>query len=245
MDTLKRLNGLDLFSGIGGNTLALREWIKTIAYCDFDRHAQSVLLSRMADGSIEPAPIWDNITTLTKEHFDVPIDIIVGGFPCQDLSTAGKGAGIKVGTRSGLFYEVIRLVKELKPAFVFLENVPAIRTRGLDIVLKEFTEAGYDCRWTMLSASSVGANHQRERWFLLAYPKEITSWGWSFGKTETISINRMQNEHDFGNKQIEIESVFCRENDGVPYRLDRFARLGNSVVPLQAQKAFEILMGII
>ena len=165
------LNGLDLFSGIGGNTIGLRSYIKTVAYCEFDRHAQSVLLSRMGDGSIEPAPIWDDITTLSADKFDTPIDIIIGGFPCQDISIAGKGAGITENTRSGLFFQVTRLARELKPNFLFLENVPAIRTRGLDIVLQELTEIGYDCRWTMLSAAEVGANHKRERWFLLAHAK--------------------------------------------------------------------------
>ena len=132
-----RLYGLDLFSGIGGNTIALNEYIKTIAYCEFDRHAQGVLLSRMRSGAIEPAPIWDDIKTLTSKQFSSPIDIIVGGFPCQDISVAGKQEGIKLGNRSGLFYEIIRLIKELRPTFVFLENVPGIRTRGLGGVLQE------------------------------------------------------------------------------------------------------------
>src|SRR3990167_2169311 len=171
-----RLYGLDLFSGIGGNTIALNEYIKTIAYCEFDRHAQGVLLSRMRSGAIEPAPIWDDIKTLTSKQFSSPIDIIVGGFPCQDISVAGKQEGIKLGNRSGLFYEIIRLIKELRPTFVFLENVPGIRTRGLGVVLQELTKAGYDCRWTMLSASSVGANHKRERWFLLAYDNSNELW---------------------------------------------------------------------
>jgi len=168
---LPRLNGLDLFSGIGGNTLALRQYVSTVAYCEQDRHAQAVLLSRMGDGSIEPAPIWDDITTLRGDHFDVPIDIIVGGFPCQDISVAGSGAGLE-GKRSGLFYEVVRLAKEIKPRFLFLENVPAIRTRGLDRVIEELTGIGYDLRWTMLSAQEVGAPHIRKRWFCLASRRE-------------------------------------------------------------------------
>jgi DNA (cytosine-5)-methyltransferase 1 len=181
---MEKLNALDLFSGIGGNTLALSEWTRTIAYCDFDKHAQSVLLSRMRSGDIKPAPIWDDVSTLTAEQFSCPIDIIVGGFPCQDISVAGKGAGINEETRSGLFFQVVRLVRELRPTFIFLENVPAIRTRGLDIVLRELTQAGYDCRWTMLSASSVGALHKRERWFLLAHAngaKLRDESGWSSG----------------------------------------------------------------
>jgi DNA (cytosine-5)-methyltransferase 1 len=96
--------------------------------------------------------------------------------PCQDISCAGKGVGIE-GKRSGLFFEIIRLVDELKPKLVFLENVPAIRTRGLDKVLQEFTERRYDCRWTMLSAKEIGALHKRERWFMLSCAPNLNDNG--------------------------------------------------------------------
>lgn len=87
------LNGLDLFSGIGGISLALKPWVRTIAYCESDRYAQSVLLSRMQDKSLCIAPIWDDVRTLCRKHIDVPVDIIFGGFPCQDISAAGLKAG--------------------------------------------------------------------------------------------------------------------------------------------------------
>ena len=164
-----KLNGLDLFSGIGGLSLALEPWVETKVYCENDRHAQAVLLSRMADNRLHRAPIWDNITTLNKSMLP-QIDIIFGGFPCQDISVAGAGKGLE-GKRSGLFFEIIRLVKEISPSFVFLENVPTIRTRGLLTVANEFTEMGYDCRWTCITASSIGAPHKRERWFLLAHTR--------------------------------------------------------------------------
>ena len=163
------MNGLDLFSGIGGIGLALEPWVRTVAYCERDRYAQGVLLSRMRSGDIDKAPIWDDVTTLRADMLP-RIDIIFGGFPCQDLSVAGRGKGL-AGERSGLFFEIIRLVKELSPRFVFLENVPAIRTRGLSEVVNALTEIGYDCRWTCLSAGDVGAPHKRERWFLLAHAK--------------------------------------------------------------------------
>lgn len=163
----ERVNGLDLFSGIGGISIALSPWVETVAYCEQDKYAQSVLLSRIAEGKLHRAPIWDDVQTLTGEMLP-PIDIIFGGFPCQDLSVAGAGKGL-AGERSGLFYEIIRLVRETRPSFVFLENVPAIRTRGLAEVTQVFTEVGYDCRWTSISASSIGAPHIRERWFLLSH----------------------------------------------------------------------------
>jgi len=179
------LNGLDLFTGIAGNSLGLREYVDTLAYCEQDRHAQSVLLSRMSEGELTPAPIWDDIQTLNGSHFDKQIDIIVGGFPCQDISIAGNGEGL-AGERSGLFFEVCRLVKEISPTFVFLENVPAIRTRGLRTVVRELTDLGYDCRWTSVSAAEVGAPHLRKRWFLLAYSNNSggkLQHGWS-GRSE-------------------------------------------------------------
>lgn len=161
--------GLDLFSGIGGLSVALSDWVRPVAYCENDRYAQSVLLSRMLDRTIARAPIWDDVRTLLSRHLP-EIDIIYGGFPCQDISVAGNGKGL-AGERSGLFFEVVRLIKDIKPTFVFLENVPAIRTRGLDAVIKEITDAGYDCRWTDLSAAEVGAPHKRNRWWLLGYSK--------------------------------------------------------------------------
>lgn len=163
----QRLKGLSLFSGIGGLELGLSQWIRTIAYCEQDRYAQGVLLSRMRDGSIDKSPIATDVRSLRGDSFLTKPDIIFGGFPCQDISVAGVGKGIH-GERSGLFFEIVRLVDEIKPTFVFLENVPAIRTRGLSRVVQEFSSRGYLCRWTCVSAEEVGAPHLRKRWFFLA-----------------------------------------------------------------------------
>jgi DNA (cytosine-5)-methyltransferase 1 len=170
MTLIGKLHALDLFSGIGGNSIGLKDYVQPVAYCEADRHAQAVLFSRMSDGSLPRAPICTDVTKLDGRDFQGIVDIIIAGFPCQDISVAGKGAGLE-GERSGLFYEVVRLAKEIEPSFLFLENVPAIRTRGLDRVIEELTALGYDLRWTMLSASDVGAPHKRERWFLLGYSK--------------------------------------------------------------------------
>ncbi len=163
------LNGLDLFTGIGGLAIALEEWVRPIAYCEFDPHAQAVLLSRMWRRELCRAPIWDDVRTLRLREMgiSVPVDILIAGFPCQDISVAGNGRGLG-GSRSGLFFEIVRIASELRPQYIFLENVPAITVRGLDRVLLELTALGYDCRWTIVSASEVGAKHQRDRFFLLA-----------------------------------------------------------------------------
>jgi len=165
------LNGLSLFTGIGGLDVALSDWVRPVAYCEIDPYCQGVLLSRMATGDIRTSPIWDDITTLDGSEFESEIDVIYGGFPCQDISIAGNGKGLE-GERSGLFFEIVRLAKEIKPSFIFLENVPAITCRGGLRVVREITEMGYDCRWCIISAASIGALHRRERWFLLAHAND-------------------------------------------------------------------------
>jgi DNA (cytosine-5)-methyltransferase 1 len=162
--------GISLFTGYAGIDIALSEYVRPIIYCDIEQYAQGIILSRMDDGTLPFAPIWNDITTLDGTKFRGLADIIYGGFPCQDLSVAGKGAGL-AGKRSGLFFEIIRLCEEASPTFIFLENVPAIRTRGSIQVQEALASIGYDTRWLTLSASEVGANHRRERWFCLAYSK--------------------------------------------------------------------------
>lgn len=162
------INGLDLFSGIGGLSIALNEWVRPVAYCEIDPYCRGVLLSRMSSGLLSKSPIWDDVVSLSSKIMVGITDIIYGGFPCQDISVAGRGKGLE-GKRSGLFFEIVRLAKEIKPKFIFLENVPAITSRGGVQVVEAITEMGYDCRWCVISAASVGAMHKRERWFLLAH----------------------------------------------------------------------------
>lgn len=180
------LNGLDLFTGIGGITLALRNWVKPIAYCEIEPYCQSVLLQRMSEGHLPKAPIWDDIRELSPYGL-YHTDIIYGGFPCQDISLAGAGKGLE-GKRSGLFFEIMRLVGEIKPRFIFLENVPAITSRGGTRVVREIAALGYDCRWCVISAASVGALHRRERWFLLAHAKHDGTFASERGRSIGESV---------------------------------------------------------
>jgi DNA (cytosine-5)-methyltransferase 1 len=184
--------GLDLFSGIGGITKALEPWVRPVAYCENDRYAQAVLLSRMATGELPSAPIWDDVRTLHGSMLG-PVDIVYGGFPCQDISVAGRGKGL-AGERSGLFFEIVRLVGEIRPRFVFLENVPAITARGGWEVVGALAALGFDCRWDMLSAYDVGAPHRRERWWLLAHAQGWQDDGRGRGHlAETVGEGRRIN----------------------------------------------------
>ena len=265
------LRSLDLFTGYGGITLALEDYCKPIAYVEIEEYAQRIIAERMADGSLPRAPILADVKNIEGKPDDC--DIIIGGSPCQDISVAGNGKGL-AGERSGLFYEITRLTKEIQPKFLFLENVPAIRTRGLQEVIKEFSEMGYDCRWTIVSAASVGAPHVRQRWFLLAKSRAAGLEG-PMDRAERsgekkpmppcsyeILANPKCNKGGAqsrrwsgkgGKKAPDYldsswwvsEPNVDRVVDGIAFRVDRVKALGNGVVPLQAKKAFEYLMGAV
>lgn len=155
---------LDTFSGIGGFSLAAR-WLggfETVQFVEWDPYCQRILSKNFPS-----IPIHGDITTFHPA--EGAADVVCGGFPCQDISVAGKQAGIKQGTRSGLFYELMRVICVVRPQYVVLENVAAILANGLDTVLGELAEAGFDAEWACIPASAVGACHQRDRWWLVAY----------------------------------------------------------------------------
>ena len=157
---------LDLFSGIGGFSYAAERIVggfTTVQFVEQNRYCQQVLQKHWP-----LVPIHDDICSFMPKLGSA--DVVCGGFPCQDISTAGKQAGIKQGTRSGLFYELMRVVCLVRPQFVVMENVAAILANGLDTVLGELAQAGFDAEWACIPASAVGACHQRDRWWLVAYP---------------------------------------------------------------------------
>jgi DNA (cytosine-5)-methyltransferase 1 len=238
------LNGLSLFSGIGGLDVALSEWVRPIAYCEIDSYCQGVLLSRMANGELPNSPIWDDIKSLGyRILLYAPIDIIYGGFPCQDISIAGIGRGLE-GKRSSLFSHIMRLCGEIKPRYVFLENVPAITCRGGEEVGRQFSLLGYDCRWCIISASSCGAIHRRKRWFIFAHANSECEYGLPIRKKQEITSVEQCSESGNEYRWIEDESPLLGVDDDVPFHVDRIRCLGNSVVPKQAKEAFKILSGM-
>ncbi len=157
------MNELALFAGAGGGILGghLLGW-RTVCAVEWEPYPASVLCARQNDGFLPTFPVWDDVQTFDGKPWRGIVDVVSGGFPCQDISAAGKGAGID-GERSGMWREMARIIHEVRPRFVFVENSPMLTSRGLGTVLGDLASMGFDARWGVLGAADVGANHQRDR----------------------------------------------------------------------------------
>lgn len=176
---------LHLFAGGGGGILADRLLGRDIVGAvEIEKFPREVLLSRQADGILPLFPIWDDVSTFRSDNPDTAAYIdglrsirdylcIAGGFPCQDISVAGKGAGLD-GARSGLWSEMFRIISEIRPRYIFVENSPMLIVRGFDRVLGDITELGYDARWGIVGADDSGAPHRRKRFWLWGESKKET-----------------------------------------------------------------------
>lgn len=233
------LTGISLFSGAGGLDLAAK-WagIQTVCYVENDLYAQAVLQSRMRDGGLEDAPIWDDVTTFDGRPWRGKVDIVFGGFPCQPHSSAGKRGG--ASDERNLWPDFLRIVRECGARFVIAENVLGIFDTGYAIeVLAGLEESGYCATPFSSSACAFGAPHSRKRVFFLAHAK---SAGWkqeprrSGTRAEILESPRRHHE-SFWTKEISSED--CRIPDGLAFGLDRHRLAGNGVVPQSALPAFE------
>jgi len=166
------VNELALFSGAGGGILGghLLGWT-TVCAVEKEPYRREVLLRRQRDGVLPLFPIWDDVRTFDGRPWRGLVDVVSGGFPCQDISCAGKGAGIN-GERSGLWAEYARILREVRPRYAFVENSPMLTSRGLHRVLGDLAEMGFDAEWCVLGATDVGAPHDRYRIWILAYTQE-------------------------------------------------------------------------
>jgi DNA (cytosine-5)-methyltransferase 1 len=257
------MNVLDLFSGIGGFSLGLeRAGMRTIAFCESDPYCQRVLRKHWPD-----VPIYDDVRTLrfdqgrlvanadaghelTQEEIcpgRQSIDLICGGFPCQDISVAGKGAGIE-GARSGLWTEFARIIGEVRPRYVIVENVAALLGRGIERVLGDLAALGFDAEWHCIPASAVGAPHRRDRIWIVAYAASAGADGYSRGAQAQYSMSgngcedvvpdarcqlleRWWRQSTPRSTQWLVEPNVGRVAHGVPSRVDRLKALANAVVP--------------
>ncbi len=163
---------LALFAGAGGGLLGgeLLGW-RTVCAVEIDAYCRQVLLARQRDGALGRFPIWDDVATFDGQDWFGSVDVVSGGFPCQDISAAGKGAGIG-GQRSGLWAHMARIIGEVRPRYVLVENSPMLVSRGLDVVLADLATLGFDARWGVIGAHHVGAPHRRDRlWIAASHPE--------------------------------------------------------------------------
>jgi len=250
-----KLTHIDLFSGIGGFALAA-QWVgfETIVFCENDEYCQKVIKKHW------PAvPIIQDIRDFDGTKWQGAA-LLTGGFPCQDLSKAGKQAGI-YGERSGLWGELFRIMCEVRPRFTLIENVVSLVTGDGGLwfqrLLSDLAEGGFHVEWECIPASSIGAPHHRDRVFIVAYPNE-NGWMRIFSKANFKGRRNMGNNIRtdwFGcgentwsgwetetRKEIFSQPVIARINDGVSSWVDRNSALGNAIVP---QVAFQIIKGIV
>jgi DNA (cytosine-5)-methyltransferase 1 len=185
------MNELALFAGAGGGILGghLLGW-RTVCAVEWEAYPASVLVARQNDKILPPFPIWDDVQTFDGKPWRGIVDVVSGGFPCQDISAAGGGAGIE-GERSGMWREMARIIGEVRPKYAFVENSPMLTTRGLGTVLRDLAKMGYDAEWGVLGAADVGANHQRDRIWIVAKQRDILSYtehnrvGWGEQQSES------------------------------------------------------------
>lgn len=222
------LKSLDLFSGIGGITHALRDVAEPVAYCDWDVSSRACLKTLMGKKLIPTAPVSEDVRSLNKawlkSHSIQDVDIIVAGFPCVGFSPLGLREAFE-NDESSLFGEILRLTDSLKPPMLFIENVPNVLSLGMDKVVEELSiKRGYELRYAIVSARMVGALHKRSRWFCLAVKP-----GFEFSLKNKCHYAPF----DFSCAEPARSSLRSEPSDDV-----RKAMLGNSVVPDAVRYAF-------
>jgi DNA (cytosine-5)-methyltransferase 1 len=222
---------LSLFSGIGGIDLGLeRAGMKTVGFCEQDLFCKLILTKHWPG-----VPIFNDVRTVTAElvaQHCGRVDVIAGGFPCQDISYAGRGGGVENGTRSGLWREFARVVRLVRPEYVIVENVPALRGRGLGVVLSDLAAAGFDSEWDCIPAAAVRSPQRRDRIFVVSYLNRDRCEGrprgfiFETGREELARFRR---------RGWAVEPHVVRMAYGFSGVVDRIKGLGNSVVPQVAE----------
>ena len=237
-----KLRVLDLFSGIGGFSLGLERTggFETAAFCEYEEYPRKVLKKHWPS-----VPCFLDVRELKGSDIDGPIDVICGGFPCQDISVAGQRKGLGNETRSGLWSEIVRLVGDIQPRYVIVENVSNLLSgpdeqRGgwFGRILADLAGCGYDAEWHHIPASAIGSPHHRGRVWIVAYPMrsrrtrlveskhfgKAGPWRWR-GKEDLRALQ------PYGHGNRWPKPLIRRMDDGVPNRVDRLKCLGNAVVP--------------
>lgn len=262
------MNGISLFTGSGIGELALKQIIpryRTVCYVEWDKYCQKLIQARIRDGVLDDAPIWDDARTFDGKQWFGKVDFVSGGFPCQPFSIAGKNMGAE--DERNLWPDTFRIIDEVRPKYAFLENVPNIfNHQYIRRIFGDLAEIGYDCEWDIISASSVGALHKRNRLWILAYPagvrrkkgcditreKPQETWRDKFAVGgETLAnaerIGELQPQRSQQDKRgrtsnsswWDTEPNVGRVAYGVANRVDRLKALGNGWVPQVVRRIIE------
>jgi DNA (cytosine-5)-methyltransferase 1 len=264
------MNELALFAGAGGGILGghLLNW-RTVCAVECEPYPASVLMQRQNDGLLPPFPIWDDVCTFDGRPWRGLVDVVSGGFPCQDISSAGKGAGIE-GARSSMWKHMARIIGEVRPRFVFVENSPMLVSRGLAVAIGDLAALGYDTEWSIVSASDVGAPHKRDRIWIVGHSNSNRKPNGTVNDEASILQNVGYTASERQPRQMEsINSSNCAKDrirkanksiyerirsewpteprvgrvaDGVAARMDRLKAIGNGQVPRVAAAAFDIMI---
>lgn len=255
---------LALFAGAGGGILGgqLLGW-RTVCAVEIDTFCRSVLLARQRDRMLPRFPIWDDVRTFNGYQWHGAVDVVSGGFPCQDISSAGKRAGI-TGTSSGLWFEMLRIISEVRPVFVFAENSPHLRTRGLGTCIAGLAGLGYDSRWCVLGDCHAGGATIGARLWLVAKAnscgereqpidvevgsaQEFSLLG-STPYSVSLRVQQRRRSWESGEAKTKLgdndrtASTGCAGTvDGLANRMDRIRATGNGQVPTLAALAWSVL----
>lgn len=241
----RALNVLDLFSGIGGFSLGLeRAGMRTVAFCEIEPYARAILRRHWPD-----VPCYDDVRTITADRLradGIVPNVICGGFPCQDISPAGTGAGLD-GERSGLWFEYLRIIGDFRPEVAILENSAALLHQGLERILSGLAQIGYGAEWHCLRASSVGAPFEGDRLYLLATPDKVDGQAGMGVRRHYLKSGAVQRAYHRNRQSVWLESTSrsARMGDGFSDYVDRRRRtevIGNAVVPLIPQIIGEAIM---
>jgi DNA (cytosine-5)-methyltransferase 1 len=234
-----------LFSGIGGFELgAQMAGIETIWNCEIEEFQRNVLKKKF--------PKTKQYNDIRELHKPEQVDIISGGFPCQDISIANRNARGIIGERSGLWTEMFRVVCETKPKYLIIENSPMLLKRGFEYILHDISKIGYDAEWQVLSSAEFGYFHNRKRLYVVAYPDSIGVSGlfknFSVGEARQRWENSKKDFENFieqedfnGGYKSKIKPLLFGETYGIPDWMDRITAIGNSVIPEIAHYLFECI----
>lgn len=231
---------LALFAGAGGGILGgkLLGW-RTVCAVESNPKARGTLLARQRDGFLSRFPIWDDVRTFDGSQWRGHVDVISGGFPCADISSAGKRAGIE-GSQSGLWVEMARIIREVRPRYAFVENSSALTARGLGTVLGDLAEMGMDARWGVLGADDCGFQHRRKRTWIAAYSQRCQCGEEPYSRP-TGRVGRIIKPISWDRDWLAIFTGVRGARDGVARNVDRTDTIRNGQVPAVAANAWRLL----